>query len=210
MEFIDLDSQYSIIMLVIEQERNGKIVVFTGPEGSGKTTQGRLYAKRMGVPFIGFGDILRDKAANDPGKVGQACRDMFEKHTYLDPSLLVQIAAERITQNDIRNGAVLDGAFRSLYESENLSRLLRESGKEREDVVVVYLRIPGWRSIERLTEGRKREDDTPDGVLGRLRMHYSDLGTRMTVVKNNWRFVQVNAGKRFIEEIHQEILSKVS
>src|SRR5260221_9959349 len=38
-----------------------------GAPGSGKGTQGRVLAERLGVPYIGSGDLLRARAAAESG-----------------------------------------------------------------------------------------------------------------------------------------------
>src|SRR5258708_19532308 len=42
-------------------------LVLRGAAGSGKGTQGRVLAERLGVPYIGSGDLLRARAAAEPG-----------------------------------------------------------------------------------------------------------------------------------------------
>ena len=42
-------------------------IVLLGAPGSGKGTQGRVLAERLGVPYIGSGDLLRARAAAEPG-----------------------------------------------------------------------------------------------------------------------------------------------
>jgi len=52
-------------------------LVITGPPSSGKTTQGRLLAQTLSVPFIEIGKLIRDEidAETELGKVAKNSRD---------------------------------------------------------------------------------------------------------------------------------------
>ncbi len=174
-----------------------RIVVFIGPEGSGKTTIAQLLANQSGKPYITTGSILRDLAANDPGPLGNACRDMFATHTYLAGSTLLQIVAQRFAQDDARGGFILDGGFRSVEEIQGFPEVLRQA-KRNLPVAVVYLQIPELVSYQRLVSGkdaRKREDDTMEAVSTRLSKFYFQLQERLNLIKSHpdWALVNVDA-----------------
>jgi adenylate kinase len=99
-------------------------VSLVGSEGSGKTTQAKILAERLNLPYICTGDMIRDAAKNDPSELGQACRDMFERHNYLPGPLLLKIVENRLKREDTKNGVVFDGGFRTQEETENLANTL--------------------------------------------------------------------------------------
>ncbi len=160
-----------------------EIVVFVGPEGAGKSVQAKLLAKKRRVPKIATGDIVRERAKNDRSEIGDACRSALSGHGYVDPDILVRMIEERIQQEDTKNGFVLDGGMRTIEETEQFGSLLERVGRDNLDVALVYLRLPGWKSFERLTgdSGRNRSDDTISGITGRLSNFYNGLGTRMSI-----------------------------
>ena len=140
------------------EEIENQSVAFIGPEGSGKTTIAKRLSLELNKPYITTGDIIRDLAANDQGRLGIACREMFSAHRYLDWQTLLKILANRLSKADSAKGFVLDGGFRTLEETQQFKDMLL--GIDRNlPLTVVHLRIPAWMSFERLVWGpnaRKR------------------------------------------------------
>ena len=175
------------------------IVIFIGPEGSGKTTVARKLAIDTGKPYLTTGDILRDLAKNDMGEWGDKCRAMFAEHTYLDGTTLLEILIDRFRQDDTKDGFVLDGGLRTLEETHDFRGMLVEAGRDL-PVTVIHLDVPEAVSLDRLVSGenaRKRSDDTYEGVMCRLAKYYSQLEERMRVMESqpNWRLVHIDATK---------------
>src|SRR3989344_7112273 len=173
-----------------------RIIVFIGPEGSGKTTQALKLAEATGKPYISTGDTLRDLAENDhTTKYGEACRKMFAEHAYLDGGLLLEILALRFGEEDTTNGFVLDGGMRTVEETEDFQRILNLSGRGDLPITVMLLIISEGTSIERLVgeTGRNRTDDTEHGVRTRLEKYFFKLEERLRLIAANWRLTPVNA-----------------
>lgn len=192
-----------------EAERfKNRIYIFTGVEGSGKTTQARLLSNKAGLPNVTFGDIFRDLAQNDPGEFGEACRQMFNEKRYQEPEMLFRIISEYLKREEYQAGFIVDGGLRTLGETENFERLL-DTVDRRMPITVVNLRIPGWLSYERLTYGRKRSDDTVEGVRSRQENYFKDLALRMSFARSKWKFVTVLGFNRPKEEISSDILNKL-
>jgi adenylate kinase len=57
-------------------------IVFFGPEGSGKGTQAELLAKKLAMPILTSGDLVRWAAANDRGIIGDVCRQALSEGKY--------------------------------------------------------------------------------------------------------------------------------
>ncbi len=189
-----------------------EIVVFVGPEGSGKTSQAKLLAQQIDLPFLTYGDIFREAAENDRTFLGDECRRIFEEHDYIKLFVLTELISIELRKKEYQNGAVIDGALRIPGEVESFEELLKLAGIEKSNITVFYLRIPGWKGFERTLNGRKRPDDTVEGMTGRLSAFYSGLGQRSSELRKmseggRLRFIQINAN-RTIEEISGEILEK--
>ncbi|MFZ2201801.1 MAG: nucleoside monophosphate kinase [Microgenomates group bacterium] len=190
-----------------------EIVVFIGPEGSGKTTHARLLAEETGKPYVTTGDIIRDLAQKDPGPLGDECREMFASHGYLDGATLLEILVHRFSQEDVAAGLILDGGLRTTEETADFASMLSEA-RLNLPVTVIHLRIPGWMSLERLALGeaaRKRKDDTIEGILSRLSKYYHQLGKRAAVIEeqSNWRLAHVDATKT-PEEVYAGVAGALS
>lgn len=184
------------------------LYAFAGPEGSGKSTQAKLLASRLDLPYISTGDMIRDAAANDPTELGDACRKMFAEHNYLPGPLLLKIVAKRLGRRDVERGLVLDGGFRTLEETKNFASVIAETRKDFA-IKVIFLRVPGWQSIGRMLDGnRGRTDDTLPASLSRLKSFYTDLGKRMSVIRENYEFVMIIANNRSVEEVGKEVIVK--
>lgn len=161
----------------LELPQLGKeIVVLMGPEGSGKSMIGRRLAEATNKPYIYTGDILRNLAANDQGPWGDACRKMFEAHTYLDPGLTLEIIKDRLERDDTANGFILDGGLRTTAEAMGFQDVLRDIDRLM-PISVVHLRIPPWEGYLRLKQ-RGRADDTDEGIFSRFSNYYNSLGER--------------------------------
>lgn len=183
-----------------------RIIVFIGPEGSGKTTMAKRLAAASNKPYITTGDIIRDLAANDQGTLGDECRKMFADRRYLDGDTLLKILTHRFVQADVNSGFVLDGGLRTLGETIGFQAILEQSGNTA-PLVVIHMRIPAWMSLERLALGkfaRKRNDDTVDGILSRLSKFYFQLAQRSSVMQKNWQIVHIDA-LAAPEEVYQHI-----
>ena len=189
--------------------------VIIGPEGSGKTTQARLLSGKLNRPLIVVSDLLRERARDDPGEIGQACRDVFANHTYLDPSLVGRIVTDRLSQDDTSGGFVLDGGNRTVEETEHFPQTLESANRQEMKIVILSLRLSGWESMERLI-GRGREDDTVEGALSRLGRFYNRLGERASVMRRNWEFIQVDARgsdednkEKSMQEVNERIIKRL-
>jgi len=185
-----------------------EIIIFIGPEGSGKSTIARRLARDLEKPYVTTGDTIRDLAANDPGELGEKCRAMFAEHAYLDGQTLLRILVDRFSKEDTRGGFVLDGGLRTLEETVDFLQMLDEADRNM-PVTVVLMRIPGWMSFERLVWGndpRQREDDTEEAVLSRLSKYYDQLGRRVGVIENtpSWMLLHVDATQD-IDKVYREV-----
>ena len=168
-------------------------VVLLGAPGSGKGTQGVRLAARLGVPHVSTGDLLRESrvAGTDLGREAVGYMDRGE---LVPDGVMVGLAGERLARPDCRAGFVLDGFPRTVFQAEELGRLLEGAGVTLSHVVAleveryeILARLAGrrtcsacnrpWsRAAAEAASGRctcggtliQRPDDREEAVLRRL------------------------------------------
>lgn len=189
------------------------IFAFTGPEGSGKTTQSHRLSMELGKPYVTTGDTIRYLADKDPGPLGEECRVMFANHTYLNGDSLLKILENRFSKNDVKEGLILDGGLRTIEETVNFPRMLSQSGLTLQ-VVVFYLRMAEEITYKRLLDGpdaRRRKDDTREAIASRLAMFNLNLDKRLKFIKDQpgWQLVDIDAAVS-IDNVYNRIIDKIS
>jgi|GEM_PF-846944 len=190
-----------------------QILVFIGPEGSGKTVNALKLKEESGLPYISTGDTIRDLAANDyETKYGELCREMFANSAYLDGATLLEILVRRFSEPDTERGFILDGGMRTVEETERFSEMLSMAGRGGLPVKVVMLHVPEEVTFQRLTGegGRNRHDDTIEGVTKRLQSFNSTLDKRLELIQleKNWSLQIVDATPD-IDQVYDETLNRV-
>ena len=147
-------------------------VVLLGPPGSGKGTQAKLLAERLGIPQISTGEMLR-AAVREGTPLGQRVKAVMEAGELVSDDLMIALIRERIAAPDARAGFLLDGFPRTVDQAAALDRLLEGNGTHIS--AVVNLSVPDSALIDRLA-GRsgqeKRSDDRQETVLERLRVYH--------------------------------------
>jgi adenylate kinase len=161
-------------------------VIFLGPPGSGKGTQAKLLARRLGVPAVSTGDILRE-AVRQGTPLGSRAKAIMDAGELVPDDVVIGVIRDRTAEADARNGFLLDGFPRTLEQAVALDRLLAGNGAALDGVI--NLLVPEKMLIERML-GRAaqegRSDDRPETVAERLRVyrektaplveHYRGLG----------------------------------
>ncbi len=146
-------------------------LIFLGPPGSGKGTQAKLLAERLGIPAISTGDMLRD-AVRRRTPLGRRAQSIMEAGELVPDDVVIGLVRERIASADAVNGFLLDGFPRTIEQADALGRLLEGNGVSLNGVL--NLLVPEGALVERLL-GRAalegRSDDRRETVAERLRVY---------------------------------------
>ncbi|MCZ6568583.1 MAG: adenylate kinase [Deltaproteobacteria bacterium] len=144
-------------------------LILTGPPGAGKGTQAKLLAKRLGIPQIATGDILREAVASG-SELGQRVKAIMERGELVPDEVVIEIVEERLAREDCVPGFILDGFPRTREQAEALERLLGRA--RREAVRVVSLVVPDQVLRQRILErGQGRADDSEETIATRLEVY---------------------------------------
>ena len=148
-------------------ESSGLRLVLLGPRGSGKGTQAEILAKELGVPAISTGEMLR-RAVATGSELGRRVTSMMSSGVLVDDATMAEVVRERLAREDAGVGYLLDGYPRTLAQAGTLGRILDESDKSLDAVVLID--VPEDELVRR-TLARQREDDTEEVVRRRLEIY---------------------------------------
>ena len=166
-------------------------IIFLGAPGAGKGTQAEKTSKRLGIPTISTGVIIRE-AIKLGTEMGLKAKKFIEAGELAPDDVVIGIIKERLLEPDCECGFILDGFPRTVSQAEALDdmgvALDRVISIEVPDDVIVE-RMTGRRvcsncgSSYHLTENPSRDgktcdncgteltaraDDAPEVVLNRL------------------------------------------
>ncbi|WP_172152957.1 adenylate kinase [Isoptericola chiayiensis] len=139
-----------------------------GPQGAGKGTQAARLAELFGIPTISTGDIFRANIAGgtDLGKLAQ---EYSAKGELVPDEVTDSMVRDRLAEDDVRGGFLLDGYPRNAHQVEALDQILGDLDWELDGVVELTAdRDELLARIAKRAELEGREDDTPDAIARRL------------------------------------------
>ena len=175
-----------------------------GPQGSGKGTQAKRISAAHGIPHVSTGDMFR-AAVTVGTELGRRVEPILASGDLVPDDLTVALIRERLSEQDARDGFVLDGFPRNLAQAEALDGMLAEIGRGLD--AVLFFDLSDELAVERirgraLDEGR--EDDSPDAIARRLAIYHEQTEAVVERYRATGKLVPLHAA-RSIEDVSMEI-----
>ena len=126
-------------------------VIMLGAPGAGKGTQAKKLAAAYSIPHISTGDIFRANI-KEGTELGKKAQEYMNSGQLVPDELVVDLVKDRLMQDDCKNGYLLDGFPRTIYQAEELDKFLAEQGQKLD--AVINFEVGYDTLIERLT-GRR-------------------------------------------------------
>lgn len=172
-------------------------ILISGPQGSGKTTQAKILAQKLGLQFASTGDLLRAKAQEDSVEA-ISLRDDLAAGRLVDDKLAAKILIERLQGPEYEQGFILDGYPREMNQ-------LREYDPQYD--WVLYLDVSDKEVIKRLLV-RGRADDTPELIKERLDIYHQKTEPVLKYYEGLGKLIKIDASKS-IKEVAKNIEGKI-
>ncbi len=190
-------------------------LIFLGAPGAGKGTQSEIIAKRLSIPTISTGNIIREALKNGT-EMGLKARAYTEAGKLVPDDVVIGIVEERLKQDDCKNGFILDGFPRTIPQAEALDKMGITIDK------VINIEVSSDCIMQRMA-GRRvcpscgasyhiktkkpvkegicdncgaelviRKDDKPEVVLDRLNVYHEQTEPLVDYYKKTGKLVCVN------------------
>ena len=183
-------------------------IIMLGAPGAGKGTQAKQIAGKFNIPHISTGDIFR---ANIKGgtELGKKAKAYMDQGALVPDELVVDLVADRIKQDDCKDGYVFDGFPRTIPQAEALDKALEEMGSKID--FAIDIDVPDENIVNRMSGRRAclacgatyhvqfnapkaegicdvcgkelvlRDDDKPETVKTRLDVYHTEKGVLKSV-----------------------------
>ena len=131
-----------------------KEFIFLGPPACGKGTQTTKLAEYLKFPHIDTGSLLRAEIKNQT-PAGIEAKTFIDKGRLVPVELVSKIIKNRLSNDDCKDGYILDGFPRSLEQAEQLTKINAELDKNIEaDFMAIYFDIDTNLLLERIVNRR--------------------------------------------------------
>ncbi|MDO9207357.1 MAG: adenylate kinase [Sulfuricurvum sp.] len=212
-------------------------MILLGAPGAGKGTQAQFLTKAFDIPQISTGDMLR--AAIKAGtELGTLAKSFMDAGKLVTDEIIIGLVKERITQDDCKNGFLLDGFPRTVPQAD----ALKEAGVAID--AVIEIDVPDSEIVKRMSgrrahlasgrtyhilynpskvEGKddetgedlvQRADDKEEIVLDRLSVYHEQTQplvnyySTLAASDETVKYIRID-GTQKIDSVEKEILSSL-
>lgn len=126
-------------------------IIMLGAQGTGKGTVAGILSEKLGIPQISTGDIFR-KNVKEETELGIEANKYMKTGALVPDEITVPMVANRLEEDDAKNGVILDGFPRTIAQAEKLDEMLAKTGNKID--LVINLTTPREEIIERILTRR--------------------------------------------------------
>ena len=177
--------------------KKGEIMklVLLGAAGSGKGTLAKKITADFDIPQISTGDLFRE-IVKSSSPLGELVKSYLDKGALVPNEVTFDVLKNRISQEDCKNGFILDGFPRSLDQAQMLAKLTAVDAvisveldfEELEKRLISRRTCPKCGDIDNAnyqgftgncrkcgTKLFQRDDDKPEAIKARLEVYKNNI-----------------------------------
>ena len=207
-------------------------LVLMGLPGAGKGTQAQYIVNDFDIPHISTGDIFRAAMKNET-PMGLQAKQFIDKGELVPDEVTNGIVKERLAQDDVKDGFMLDGFPCNLAQAEALNQMLEVDGKKLDAVINIHVdpevlvdrlsgrficrncgatyhklynqpKVEGTCDVCGSHEFYQRDDDKPATVKNRLAVNIKLNTPLIDFYEKQGCLYQIN-GEQDIDKVYQAI-----
>ncbi len=176
-------------------------LILLGIQGAGKSTQGSLLRKKLGVQYLSTGHIFRD-LAREHTTLGRRIKETMNAGYLIPDRQTLKIVSEYLSRPEYQKGYILDGFPRTVKQAENF-----QNGIDK----VIYLNVSDKEALWRLSYRNNddgREDETLAAIRKRIMLYHKYTDPVLEHYKKHHKLIEID-GEQKIKDIYKEILEKL-
>ncbi len=200
-------------------------IVLLGAPGAGKGTQASRITAKYHTLHISTGDIFRANIAAGT-EIGKLAKSYMDAGKLVPDEVTCEIVKDRLTWDDAKDGYMLDGFPRNLFQAQELDKFADIDVCLNIDVDTALLmdRICGrWMCtcgesyhVSMLGDSRicpkcgkplyQRADDNPETVKARLDTYFTQTAPLVDYYKEQGKLVTVTSGEGSPDDVFVQIV----
>ncbi len=123
-------------------------IVMLGAPGTGKGTIGKILSEDMKLTHISTGDIFREQI-NKKTDLGKKIEGYIANGALVPDDVVIETVEARLLEDDVKNGAILDGFPRTAAQAEALKKFLLKNNPTQKRIAI-ELNVPDDEIIKRI------------------------------------------------------------
>lgn len=113
--------------------------ILLGPPGAGKGTQAETIVTEFSIPHISTGDIFRQNI-KEGTTLGKKAKEFMDQGLLVPDELTVELVKDRLLHDDCKNGFLLDGFPRTIFQADALEEALKSMTQKLDYVINIEVR----------------------------------------------------------------------
>ncbi len=127
------------------------VIIMLGAQGTGKGTVAGLISEETKLPQVSTGDIFRANISEQT-ELGKEANKYISQGNLVPDEITVPMVANRLQEDDVKKGVILDGFPRTIEQAQKLDEILGKEGKKVD--LVINLTTPREELIDRMITRR--------------------------------------------------------
>ena len=190
-------------------------IILLGPPGVGNGTVAEKLSKKLNIPHIATGDLLRENVSQKT-ELGVKAKSYMGRGLLVPDELVIEMIKDILIKDDCKKGFILDGFPRTINQANQIGKVVKVDKvvNLQANEKIIVKRLSRRRVCERCSviyhldfikpnrEGfcdkcsstlYQREDDKPDAIKERLRVYVNQTEPLIQYYQNKQLLVDVDS-----------------